>query len=151
MICLLPFRHRESSREIVISLNSDSTFYQVLVSALHSFAEHQAKVQEEFTQTVEQLSRDISNVSHPSSSKRGKSDLYAWRQIFQIWVDAQIFESATERDRGERSVEDSESKLTEFANKVIKRAMGDDRTLQRKESRDALERFLQINVLLLEP
>jgi len=67
-----------------------------------------------------------------------------------MWVDAQIFESTAERDRGERSVEDSELKLSEFANKVNKRAMGDDRTLQRKESRNALERFLQINVLLLD-
>jgi hypothetical protein len=131
-------------------LNSDSAFYQVLISALRCLAEHQAKVQEEFTQTVQQLNLDISNVSQPWSSKTGKSDLYAWRQIFQMWVDGQIFESTIEKDRGERSVEDSEAKLTEFANKVVKEGLGDGRTLQRKESRDALERFLQINVLLLD-
>ena len=67
-----------------------------------------------------------------------------------MWVDAQIFESTTEKDRGERSVGDSELKLTKFAKKVIKQGMGDDHTLQRKESRNALERFLQINVLLLD-
>ena len=142
--------HSDDSREVIISLNSDSAFYQVLITALRSLAEHQTKVQEEFAQTVQQLSLDISNVSQPSSSQTGKSDLYAWRKIFQMWVDGQIFESTTEKNRGERSVEDSEAKLTEFANKVVKEGLGDHRTLQRKESRDALERFLQINVLLLD-
>ena len=137
-------------REIIISLNSDSAFYQVLISALRSLAEHRTKLQEEFAKMVQQLSLDISNVSQPSSSQTGKSDLYAWRQIFQMWVDGQIFESTTEKDRGERSVEDSEAKLTEFANKVVKESLGDRQTLQRKESRDALEQFLHINVLLLD-
>ena len=67
-----------------------------------------------------------------------------------MWVDAQIFESTMEKDRGERSVEESEAKLTEFANKVVKEGLGDGRTMQRKESRDALERFLKMNVLLLD-
>lgn len=67
-----------------------------------------------------------------------------------MWVDAQIFESSTERDRGERTVEDTEKRLTEFANSVVEQRLGDDRTLRRKESRDALERFLQMNVLMLD-
>ena len=158
-LCTIPFcsyislhfsPHRDGSREIIISLNSDSSFYDVLVSALRSLAEHQTKIQEDFTEAVQSLSRDISHVTYPSSSKRGKSDVYAWRQIFQMWVDAQIFESTMEKDRGERSVEESEAKLTEFANKAVKEGLGDGRTIQRKESRDALERFLKMNVLLLD-
>lgn len=138
------------THEIIVPLTSDTAFYRVLVSALQSLSEHQKKVQEEFTQTVQHLTLDISNVSRPSSSRREKSDLHAWRQIFQMWVDAQIFESNVERDRGERSVDETESRLTEFANKVVQHGLGDRRTLRRKESRNALERFLQINVLLLD-
>lgn len=139
-----------SAHEIIVPLTSDTAFYRVLVSALQSLSEHQKRVQEEFTETVQHLTLDISNVSRPSSSKREKSDLHAWRQIFQMWVDAQIFESSVERDRGERSVEETENRLTEFANKVVQHGLGDSRTLRRKESRNALERFLQMNVFLLD-
>lgn len=138
------------SREVVVPLNSDTAFYRILVSALRSLAEHQTQVQGDFTQAVRQLSDDISNAFHPLSSKTGKSDLYVWRQIFQMWVEAQIFESSNEMNRGERSVDDAEKRLTEFADKVVQRGLGDSRTLQRKESRAALEQFLRLNVLLLD-
>ena len=67
-----------------------------------------------------------------------------------MWVDAQIFESTTEKDRGEHSIEDSKAKLADFVNKIVERGLGDGVTLRRGESRGALERFLQINKLLLD-
>lgn len=88
-------------------------------------------------------------VSGPKSSKE-KSDLYVWRQIFTLWVDAQIFETNTEAKRGERSVEETEKRLRQFADQVVKEGLGDVRALRRKESKDALEQFLQLNVLLLD-
>lgn len=119
-----------------------------MTSALSSLAELQETTQQEFTITINNLSRDISQASRPSS--KGKSDLYVWRQIFQLWVEAQIFESTREKDRGERDIKETEARLSGFANEVVKRGLGDRRTMKTKESRAALERFLQVNVLLLD-
>lgn len=86
----------------------------------------------------------------PGSSSYNKSDLYIWREIFSLWIEAQIFESTSERDRGERSVEQADKRLSAFAAEVVKRGLGDRRTLRRRESREAWEEFLRLNVLLLD-
>lgn len=62
----------------------------------------------------------------------------------------------SERDRGERSIEDSERRLTQFADKVVNMGFLADKhgrsasAMRKKESKSALERFMQINVLLLD-
>jgi len=78
-----------------------------------------------------------------------KSDLYAWREIFQLYVESEVFESMSERDRGERDLAETERRLSNFAERVTNRGLGDSRTLKLKESREALEKFLQLNVLIL--
>ena len=78
-----------------------------------------------------------------------KSDLYAWRDIFQLYVEAEIFESVKEMDRGERDIAETEKRLALFAEQVTARGLNDRRKLRFKESRDALENFLQLNVLLV--
>ena len=52
--------------------------------------------------------------------------------------------------RGERTVEAAERRLTAFAEEVVKRGLGDRRTLRGKESRKAWDEFLRLNVLLLD-
>ncbi|KLO14694.1 hypothetical protein SCHPADRAFT_826021 [Schizopora paradoxa] len=78
-----------------------------------------------------------------------KSDLYAWREIFQLYIDSEVFESLSERSRGERSLDETERRLSEFAERVSNRGLGDSRGLKLKESREALEKFLQLNLLIL--
>jgi hypothetical protein len=78
-----------------------------------------------------------------------KSDLYAWREIFQLYIESEVFESTSERDRGERDIEESERRLALFAERVTGRGLGDSRKLHLKASKDALETFLQLNVLIL--
>ncbi|WVQ95244.1 hypothetical protein IAU59_002339 [Kwoniella sp. CBS 9459] len=87
---------------------------------------------------------------HQPNTKASKKDLYAWREIFTLWVEAEIFESNSERDRGERTVEAAEARLQRFANEVVKRGLGDRRTLKGKKSRESWEEFLRLNVLLLD-
>lgn len=163
-----------AANEIIIPLTSDAAFYHLLLSALRSLQEHQKRVQEEFTQMISQLADDIAAVSSPSSHSSSsthhshsfkdllhkahtteKSDLYAWRQILQLWVQSEIFESHSERERGERPVEDVERRLAKFADDVIKMGYNSNDKhgsglMRRKGSRDVLERFLRINVFLLD-
>ncbi|KAL5489925.1 hypothetical protein ACEPAI_4757 [Sanghuangporus weigelae] len=82
-------------------------------------------------------------------SGKSKSDLYTWREIFQLYMETEVFESMHELDRGERDVAEAERRLALFAEQVTARALNDKRNLLFKESRDALEKFLQLNVLIL--
>lgn len=164
-----------NEREIIISVPSDVAFFELLCQALNSLSDLHDKQQKLFNEAVKRLCQLISSSITPSSSanpiknlrfstKRldksqfsgpvpteySKSDLYAWREIFTLWIEAQIFESSSERDRGERSVEEAEIRLKAFAAEVVKRGLGDRRTLRRKESREAWEEFLRLNMLLLD-
>ncbi|WVR09317.1 hypothetical protein IAU60_006382 [Kwoniella sp. DSM 27419] len=94
--------------------------------------------------------RSLGSTQYTSTSKASKKDLYAWREIFSLWIESEIFESISERDRGERTVEEAEVRLKRFANEVIKRGLGDRRTMKGKKSRESWEEFLRLNVLLLD-
>nr|XP_018261824.1 uncharacterized protein I303_06269 [Kwoniella dejecticola CBS 10117]OBR83982.1 hypothetical protein I303_06269 [Kwoniella dejecticola CBS 10117] len=89
-------------------------------------------------------------VSRYHSGKTSKKDLYIWREIFTLWIESEIFESNSERTRGERTLEEAEERLKIFANEVVKRGLGDRRTLKGKKIRSAWEEFLKLNVWLLD-
>lgn len=57
-----------SSHEIVIPLMSDSAFFEMLSTALQSTHRQLSNVQSEFTDTLQGLSRSISNTARPMSS-----------------------------------------------------------------------------------
>lgn len=84
------------------------------------------------------------------TARASKKDLYAWREIFTLWIESEIFESSAERTRGERTVDQAEARLKRFADLVVKRGLGDRRTLKGKRVREAWEEFLRLNVLLLD-
>jgi hypothetical protein len=84
------------------------------------------------------------------NARASKKDLYAWREIFTLWIESEIFESSAERTRGERTVEQAEARLQMFADMVVKRGLGDRRTMRGKKVREAWEEFLRLNVLLLD-
>ncbi|KAK8854511.1 hypothetical protein IAR55_003250 [Kwoniella newhampshirensis] len=164
-------------REVVIPLSSDLAFFSLLTTALTSLSAFHSEQQEAFRASVESLCSTISHSISPQSSieilptpfrpmsggtigtladthttpsKTSKKDLYAWREIFTLWIEAEIFESSAERDRGERTVEQAEARLKRFADEVIKRGLGDRRTMKGKRVREAWEEFLRLNVLLLD-
>ncbi|KAI0045929.1 hypothetical protein FA95DRAFT_1520893 [Auriscalpium vulgare] len=165
---------QEGSHQVIVPLVNDTAFYALLSSAISTIAAHLQKVHTEFLSTLTSLSQSISHAARPLSATSSfkphsissdagsirtplflstmsaKSDLYAWREIFQLYVEAEVFENLSERHRGERTPEDSEERLRAFAERVTGRGLGDRRTLKLKESRAALETFLQLNVLLLD-
>lgn len=137
--------HRQRRKEVFIPLSTDNEFLSLLANALASLAALQVAQKLQFTEAVALLAREVSNVSSPS---RPKSDLYIWREIFSLWIEAEIFESERERDRGERTTEEVEKKLDWFVDQVAKRKLA--KRMKNKESRAALDKFIQLNVQLLE-
>ncbi|KAG8958668.1 hypothetical protein FRC03_008923 [Tulasnella sp. 419] len=143
------FEPQSPTENLIIPLSSDTAFFQLLASAIDALTSLYKTTLNNCAEEVETLTDSISHSARPSS--QGKSDLYAWREIFQSWVEAEIFESLSERTRGERSVEESEKRLTMFANQMVKRGLADGgRTFRLKSSKDAMKRFLALNVLILD-
>ncbi|KAH7338022.1 SPX domain-containing protein [Rhizoctonia solani] len=141
--------------EVVLPLTADTAFHQVLAKTLASLAALQTRTQSQVSDQIFGLADTISSCSGPPTRYR-KSDLYAWREIFQLWVECQIYRGgATERERasGEgqiRDVAEAEKRLGMFASEVVKRGLGDRRTLKSAKSRDALQTFLNLNVHILD-
>lgn len=166
--------HSPTEREFIIPLQSDVQFFNVLTAALTSLSEFHAAQQEQFNADVAKLCRSISQsimpgdgvqilptpynsapsdsavVQYAYRSSPNQKDLYAWRDIFSLWIESEIFESSSERDRGERSVDEAERRLQAFANEVVRRGLGDRRTIKGKRTRKAWDEFLRLNVLLLD-
>ncbi|KIM43658.1 hypothetical protein M413DRAFT_443563 [Hebeloma cylindrosporum] len=159
-----------SMQEIVVPLVHDTEFYSLLSGKLESISEHLTGLQTEFVDSLQELSRTIGDTTHPASVaasfqplssittdagsvrvKTGelKSDLYSWREIFQIYLEAEVFEAVGERTRGERTVEESEKRLQQFAQRVTQNGLGDTRKFKLKQSIEALETFLSLNLFIL--
>jgi hypothetical protein len=161
----------EGTKEFTIPLLSDTAFFQLLSTALQSLSTHLLNVHSEFIATLEVLARDISlsarpvsssSTVHPHSSSShdasvsfsssifaagAKSDLYTWRELFQLYVEAEVFECVGEAHRGERTVEDSEAQLQTFVGRVTQRGLA--KKLKLTQSRTALQTFLELNIFIL--
>ncbi|KAJ6460948.1 SPX domain-containing protein [Mycena sanguinolenta] len=157
--------------EIVIPLASDLAFFELLIKTLRGLSEHLIAIQAQFVETLAELTKTVSDAARPVSStshgfkalsalKSGvgdvrvnsltrKSDLYSWREIFQLYVETEIFESVNELHPGERTIEEAETRLKQFAERVTTRGLGDGRQLKLPQSRKALESFLELNLFIL--
>ncbi|QRW20956.1 RING finger protein [Rhizoctonia solani] len=141
--------------EVVLPLTADTAFHRVLATALSSLASLRTRTQTRVSDQISGLADTISSCSGPPARDR-KSDLYAWREIFQLWVECQIYQGgATERERangegGIRDVAEAEKRLGMFASEVVKRGLGDRRTMKSAKSRDALQTFLNLNLHILD-
>ena len=161
------------TQEVVVPLIYDTEFFNNLSNALSSVSTHLTTIHAEFRTTIQELSRTIGDSALPASvtsrasfhphskltSHAGsirspsreshKSDLFSWREIFQLYVEAEVFESVGEQTRGELTVEESEKRLKLFAERATQRGLGDPKKFKLKQSREALETFLGLNLFIL--
>jgi hypothetical protein len=98
-----------------------------------------------FMASVKELADIVTKTSSPS---KNKSDMYAWREVFSLWVEAEIFEGEREMDRGERAIQEIERRLKWFVDQVGRRKLA--KKMKSKDSRRALERFVSLNQELLQ-
>lgn len=118
----------------------------MLQQELSSLGALQVDERVQLTTEINTLAHEIAKVADPLKSPKA-SDLYAWRDIFEMYTESGIFFSTNERDGGTRNSTVAQTQLQGFMGildrqEIIKR-------LQRKESRIALGQFLRINLDLL--
>lgn len=102
---------------IEITLHADSEFFHLLANELASIDTLQAQQKELLTSQVQQLGKDVLIVTRPSQSS-SLSDLYAWREVFSLYVDAAVFFATKERDHGARNAQQARERIQWFSNQL---------------------------------
>lgn len=133
-------------REVEIPLYSDIEFFDILQEELSSLHSLQQKEQTDLNNQVGFLRQDIIKATS-SSLGRYRSAFYAWREIFRVYMDAEVFISTGEVDSGERTSTKAHQQLERFQT-----ALSQENHTKKlnKESRAALRSFTQINLALLQ-
>ncbi|KAM5543773.1 hypothetical protein V8D89_002390 [Ganoderma adspersum] len=164
-----------NSHELIIPLASDTAFFRTLSEALVTLSKYLVGRKAEFEATLQSLSQDISSASRPSSSTssfhpysrfssdaatitvpsaalalNSKSDLEAWREIFRMYMEADIFQGHQERFRGERDLEDATVRLVAFSSALRERMSTGRLKLSLKTSKIALGTFMELNTFILD-
>ncbi|KAK9350217.1 hypothetical protein V1523DRAFT_355768 [Lipomyces doorenjongii] len=105
----------------------------------------QAGQEKRLIEQVNIISRRLPHVVSPLGKK---NDLYAWREIFRLYIDADIFFSRLEQDQGERGVEQAHERFTRFMDKIRQTNVID--RLKSSESKAIFELFWDLNLTLLQ-
>ncbi|KAK9245923.1 SPX domain-containing protein [Lipomyces tetrasporus] len=133
------------SSTVEIHLHSDSEFFKMLCSELAALGSLHEEQEKELTEHVSDIARRLPHVVSPVHKK---NDLYVWREIFRLYIDAGVFFSSLEQDHGERNVEKAKQQLTWFTDQIDRMDLVS--RFKSPESKVLLESFWKLNLSLLQ-
>ena len=136
----------EVCETIEVPLVFDGEFFDMLQNDVNSLDTLQASEEKKMTEEIVALGKEVATVAKPT--RFSKSDLARWRQIFELYLDAEIFFATHEQDHGARSSQVALKQLQWFQNQVEKQNLTKDFKLS--ESKAAFTRFLNLNATLLK-
>ncbi|KAG9247488.1 SPX domain-containing protein [Calycina marina] len=131
--------------EIVVPLMFDAEFFGLIQGDVQSLDQIQQREREDLVQEVNNLHRELVPLAEPAKNRK-KSDMYKWRELFEIYLDAGVFFSRREESRGPRTSAEAKKQLEWFQGEVKRRGLATN--FQLPGSKKALDRFLKINVTL---
>ncbi|KAI1496032.1 RING-14 protein [Biscogniauxia marginata] len=135
-------------QQVEVPLVFDGEFFGILQNDVSNLDTLQEEEQEKLTRQITTLGREIEQATRPSKGRKAKGDLAIWRDIFELYLDARVFFSARESDHGARTSTQALEQLQWFQDQVLKRKL--TRNLKLDASRQAFNRFLDMNVTLLQ-
>jgi E3 ubiquitin-protein ligase BAH len=132
-------------QQIYVPLTFDTEFFGLLQDDVFSLDAIQKVEQRAMTDEIKALGDEITKLAIPTKSN--KTDIGRWRKIFDIYLQAGVFFSTNELDHGSRDSNVALKQLQWFQQQVTKLDLPGSFKLPK--SRDALDRFTQINITLL--
>ncbi|OAD73798.1 hypothetical protein PHYBLDRAFT_145270 [Phycomyces blakesleeanus NRRL 1555(-)] len=130
-------------KTLVLELEQDDEFFYTLMMEMDLASKLQATTSDKFKLDIDGLESQMAKVAAPSE----KDDMYTWRAIFNIYMDAQIFKGKIESDRTMRSVQKSKQQMTWFMNQIESKRLATK--LKSKSSKIAFEQFIGVNTALI--
>ncbi|KFZ13201.1 hypothetical protein V501_03812 [Pseudogymnoascus sp. VKM F-4519 (FW-2642)] len=132
-------------QQVEVPLTFDIEFFGLLKDEVSSLDEIQRAEQRAMTDEIKALGDEIGKLAFPA--KNNKTDMGRWRTIFDLYLQAGVFFSTNEFDRGSRDSNVALKQLRWFQEQVTKLNL--PKSFKLANSRDALDRFTRINVTLL--
>ncbi|KAG0243468.1 SPX domain-containing protein [Mortierella sp. GBAus27b] len=128
----------DGKKFIVIELTADTAFFDQLGEEIHQLSKLQQSYKHEFESKVEDLSKILTVVSSPQNK-----DMYTWREILKMYLDAQVFVGDQESDRSTRSSEKARKQLNWFLTELDRSKLV--HKFKQNKSRQAFGAFSQLN------
>lgn len=140
-----PFDDSSPFYELKISLLEDTKFFQILYDEIVTLNHFKTEQETEISHEVEVLADEISHVTVP---KMKKTDLYVWREIFQYYIESEIFFSTIEKKAGSVDISQSKQRFLKFLQMI-----DDSKVLNKfhqKNSIVAFNEFKELNFQLMK-
>ncbi|KAI8326973.1 SPX domain-containing protein [Choanephora cucurbitarum] len=134
---------RGQLKTLVIELEQDDEFFKLLLAELDQAAKLQNVTSQRFEEDINSLESCMTKAAAPTQ----KSEMYHWRKIFSVYMDAQIFQGNAEADRTFRSVERAKRQMTWFVEQLNRQDLL--KKFKTKESKSAFEQFIALNTELI--
>ncbi|ESA41946.1 hypothetical protein GE21DRAFT_10245 [Neurospora crassa] len=133
-----------------IPLDSDAKFFNILQTDVVELDSLQTQERQSMNDGIQLLGDEIARLARPRKGviHIAKSDLYRWREIFELYLAAQVFFSTAETATGPRDSEKARKQLVWFQDEVNKRQLLQKFKL--KASAEAYTHFLELNATLLK-
>ena len=134
---------------VMIPLRSDAKFFSVLQSDVSELDSLQEEERQSMHAKIRDLGTEISALARPRRGfvRLSKSDLYRWREIFELYLAAEVFFSTSEASGGPRDSETAQKQLIWFQEEVNKRQLPQHFKIE--ASAVAYSQFLALNATLL--
>lgn len=135
---------------VKIPLDSDARFFSILQTDVEELDTLQEAERKAMNDQIHVLGSEIAEVARPRKGlvRLSKSDLYRWREIFELYLAAEVFFSTTEAEGGLRKSEAARKQLVWFQEEVNKRQL--PQKFKVEASAVAYNQFLALNATLLQ-
>ncbi|KAK3301464.1 SPX domain-containing protein [Chaetomium fimeti] len=140
----------EADEWVKIPLSSDVRFFGLLQTDVTQLDTLQDEERQSMNDKIKNLGSEIAEVAKPRKGmlNLSKSDLYRWREIFELYLAAQVFFSTYEVAGGLRKSEKAQKQLVWFQDEVNKRQL--PQKFKIESSTAAYAQFLALNATLLQ-
>jgi len=131
-----------------VPLSSDSDFFSLLEKDLCNIAGLQAARKQKLTQEIMDVAVILGKATDPEVSSKSKHDLARWRQLFELYLQSNVFFATNEQDHGTQSGSQAQARFAKFLETAQKSSLLKD--FKTRESKTALQNFVAINTELLQ-
>ncbi|GBC02040.1 hypothetical protein RclHR1_04420010 [Rhizophagus clarus] len=126
-------------RMAYIELERDSEFFDTLLEEVSQLNKLQQQNKDVYVDRVKKLGDILIKVTSPY-----KKDMYTWREIFQLYLQAEIFIGNTEADRDEHDLEITRKQFQWFSNELSKTNL--IHKFKLSSSKEAFQEFLRASI-----
>ncbi|KAL8810123.1 MAG: hypothetical protein Q9200_002830 [Gallowayella weberi] len=131
---------------VEVPLRNNEEFFQILQHGLSGLSALHSEEKTALGREIGSLGEMVSRVAKPAHGVQ-RTDLYAWRAIFSLYLESNVFFSTNENESFSRTPAEVQRQLQLFSNRLD--SLQENNKFRRKDSSVALQRFLLVNANLL--